>query len=92
MLLFSSKDVESSEDESDADDPYENIDEIRRIIQKNPQSSAPEPPPRNSILKPAKTEELVDKPEVGENVYSECSSSWNTRDRSQEHSLFDREG
>jgi len=65
----------------DDDDPYEDIDEIRRnIVKQIPKSSpkltkvAPEPPPRNSILKPDSIYENHEKL-AKENIYSDCDTS-----------------
>jgi hypothetical protein len=65
----------------DDDDPYEDIEEIRRnIANQMPKSSpkltknAPEPPPRNSILKPESIYENHEKL-AKENIYSDCDTS-----------------
>eukprot|EP00092_Neocalanus_flemingeri_P004733 GFUD01005098.1.p1 GENE.GFUD01005098.1~~GFUD01005098.1.p1 ORF type:complete len:1563 (+),score=315.45 GFUD01005098.1:146-4834(+) len=65
----------------DEDDPYEDIEEIRKSIAKKiPKSShelakfAPEPPPRNSILKPESIYENHERL-ARENIYSECDTS-----------------
>merc|ERR1711874_371025 len=67
--------------DDDDDDPYEDIEEIRRnIANKMPKSSpkltknAPEPPPRNSILKPESIYENHEKL-AKENIYSDCDTS-----------------
>jgi len=65
----------------DDDDPYEDIEEIRRnMVNQIPKSSpkltkgAPEPPPRNSILKPESIYENHEKLAT-ENIYSDCDTS-----------------
>jgi len=53
------RDDPDPEEDWDGEDPYENIDEIRQTVLSSAQKRlslgkvAPEPPPRNSILKPA---------------------------------------
>ena len=56
-------------DSEGEDDPYEDIEEIRRNLRR-PDVEAPEPPPRNCILKP----ESVGSRKAEDNIYSDLET------------------
>jgi len=76
-LPSKSKEYLHFQNSDEDDDPYEDIEEIRRNINKKvsqSSKSAPEPPPRNSILKPESIYENHEKL-AKDNIYSDCDTS-----------------
>merc|ERR1719402_1426855 len=79
------------------EDPYEDIEMIRENLDRQ-ERVAPEPPPRNSILRPETVYETlekdVDKAERGrlaeENIYSDCDTSGDSGKEPDNKNLMDR--
>ena len=61
-------------DDDDDEDQYEDIEEIKRSIGLSSVYSAPEPPPRNSILKPESVYDDQEK-KATDNIYSDLDTS-----------------